>query len=244
MKKYLLQFVLVLAVTFSFNMVIGQSLVLTNYTLSSTSPDALNPIEATLTVHNQSANMVIAQVRRTVQYLVPGSPIGHEESFCFGPTCYAPGTDVSTDPDTIMPGADDNTFIAHITPNNICGTTYIHYRFYDQNNPNDSVGIDLSFGFCTASGLNELSLINGVSKPTHNPADDFTSFRFNLNDNEKASRIVIYNMLGSLIKSMPLQGKSGELFVNTSSLKQGLYLCSVVKNNVVTNTYKLVVAHK
>ena len=85
----------------------------------------------------------------------------------------------------------------------------------------------------------------GVSRPTLNPADGYTSFNYRLNENNGQSRIEIYNMLGSRIRTVHLLGKMGESTVATSDLKPGVYLCSIISSdNTITNTYKLVVAHK
>ena len=212
---------------------------LSNYMLQNTVSDT-SEIDAFITIENHGSNTLYLQVERTIQYLVANT----EESFCFGPNCYTPGTSISIDPAIIAPGDSDRHFHIIILPHGTCGTSYIHYRIFNQNNISDSLGIDMSFGFCTATGISESSSSYGVSRPTHNPADGFTSFNYQLNDNNGHTHIAVYNMLGSLIKLVPITEKSGELLINTSDLKSGLYLCSVVNNNKVTNTYKLVVAHK
>lgn len=241
MKKTFISTLVVSSIIF-FGGQINAQFVLSNFTVENTEIDTTVAIESYGSVENLSPDTMYMGVIRTIQYLVPGQ----EESFCFGPNCYPSGTDSSflTDPAIIPPGGTDASFHVTILAHQSCGTSTLHYRFYDQNNIADSVGIDMTFGFCTATAINELSSNYGVSMPSRNPADAFTSFKFNFDKNSGPARMSIYNMLGSLVKSFPLTQKNGELFVNTVDFKPGLYLCSVSNSNSVMSTYKLVVEHK
>lgn len=239
MKKTILHTLAFVAVL-TFSTQLKAQFILSNYIVESTVLDDSTTIDSYVTVENHSADTLYLHVERTLLSMVPN----HEESFCFGPNCYPPGTLMSIDPAIIPPGSSDYSFHATLLPYYTCGTSYVHYRFFNQNNTSDSIGIDLSFGFCTATGIHELSSAYGVSRPTINPANNFTSFNYRMEDNNGQAHIALYNMLGTLVKSFPIPQKSGELVINTSDLKAGLYLCSVVNNNRVTNTYKLVVEHK
>lgn len=218
----------------------AQSFALSNYILQSTEPGSTQLIESYVNVQNLTNDTIYVHVERTVIYQVAG----HDESFCFGAYCYPPSTVVSIDPTVIPPGGLDYTFRADVFPNNVCGTTSVHYRFYNQNISSDSVGIDLSFGFCTAAGLDDLSATSFVSSPTKNPADVSTSFNYLLKESNKNARLVIYNMLGAKILSIPVYQQKGEMHINTSDLKSGVYLCSLVNGEKIINTSKLVVSHK
>ena len=214
--------------------------ILSNYTLQSTVENDSDVINSYVTIENlNTTDTLFLHVERALVNMIQN----HEESFCFGPNCYPPQTLVSSDPAIIPPNAADVSFHATLKPNYNCGTSYVHYRFFNQNNNADSIGIDLSFGFCTALGINQLSSTYGVFGPTRNPANSYTSFKFNLSDNNGQSRIAIYNMLGSLINTFTLPSKSGDLVINTAGYKAGLYLCSVITNNKISSTHKLVVSH-
>ena len=109
--------------------------------------------------------------------------------------------------------------------------------------PADSTGFTLNFAFCT-QGLNDVAESYGLSKPMKNPADQFTIFNYNLPSNSSNDKLYIYNMLGSLVRTIDVTGKSGNLVVNTADLKSGLYIASYVSENKVKNSYKLVVSHR
>ncbi len=241
MKKIILQLLVVSATLFTCNNLQAQ-FTLTGYTTENTFPDTTDDIEFYVTVENHNlTDSIFLRAFRTIQYLVPG----HEESFCFGINCFPSGTDSSTDPCVIPPDTLDRTFHITVLPHGVCGTSYIRYRIVNLNNSADFQETDMSFGFCTAAGMHELTSSFGVSRPTLNPADGYTSFNYRLNENNGQSRIEIYNMLGARVRTIHLLGKMGESVMTTSDLKPGLYLCSIVSSdNNVTNTYKLVVAHK
>ncbi len=240
MKKTILYYFVVTMLVFVTNTAKSQ-FILTNFTTENTELDTLITIDSYGTIENLSPDTMYIGLIRTIQYLVPG----HEENFCHGPSCYPPGTDSSllADPAIIPPGGSDGDFHVTVLAHGACGTSSIRYNFYDQNNVSNSIPIDLTFGFCTATSVNELTSSNGVSRPKGNPANAYTSFSFNLENNKGNTQLRIYNMLGSLVQSFALPQKNGELVVNTSEYKQGVYLCSVMNNNRVVSTYKLIVQH-
>jgi len=55
---------------------------------------------------------------------------------------------------------------------------------------------------------------------------------------------VVFNMLGSKVKSMDIPGKSGSLILTTSDLKSGMYMVSYISNGKVKDTSRLVVSHR
>ena len=83
----------------------------------------------------------------------------------------------------------------------------------------------------------------GMSKPLRNPADGFTLFNYSLPTNEAGDKLVVFNMLGSFVKSMDVNGLKGTIVMNTSELTSGIYLVSYMSGNKVRSTSKLVVRH-
>jgi hypothetical protein len=101
----------------------------------------------------------------------------------------------------------------------------------------------LDFAFCV-QGLNDVVESYGLSKPLKNPADQFTVFTYNLPASTNNDKLYIYNMLGSLVKTVDVTGKNGSLVVTTAELKSGLYIATYISDNKVKNSYKLVVSHR
>ena len=236
MKKFLLIVACLIGIT---QLATAQGLVLSNYNLTVSDPGNTNTLESTARIDNNGSSTVDIVVERDVINL----PAGMYELFCFGQFCNPPGTPMTSYTTPIVAGGRESTFDAKVIPNGNCGTATIHYRFYDQNNPADSTGFTLNFAFCT-QGLNDVSETFGLSKPLKNPADQFTVFTYNLPTANNNDKLYIYNMLGSLVKTVDVTGKNGSLVVNTAELKSGLYIASYVSENKVKNSYKLVVSHR
>jgi hypothetical protein len=217
----------------------GQTLLLTPTSPQiNTQSSNLIPMDSYVTVENTSASTTDVMIIRFVSDSTPG----HTNFFCFGQACYGPTVDTSTAPGSILAGKDID-FKATVEPNGICGSDKIHYRFYDPNNVADSVGIDLEFGFCTAVGLNDIKEAYGIFNSGSNPANNFAVFNYNLPSNNSADRLVVYNMLGSLVKSMDIPATKGVLVLNTAELKAGVYFVSYAGQNGIKSSTRLVVKH-
>ena len=217
----------------------AQSLVLSGYSQTVYSNDSSATLSSYMSIENHAFVTESIMMDRTVINLVPGMG----EQFCFGPKCYPQGTAASAFPAVIAGNSTNNSFIGDVVPKGLFGSNSIYYHFYDQNNISDSIGITLNFVFSSATGLSENKEEFGVSHPLRNPADAFTVFSYNLQTNEIGDKMVIYNMLGSLVKTMDIQGKNGTLVMSTAELKSGIYFASYISGNKVRETYKLVVAH-
>jgi len=241
MKK-LLQLSLILCALFLGAKVSAQTFAISNYTTTIYEPTNIYGIESHVTIDNTTSNPVDVIIERTIVNLFPG----HTESFCFGLSCYPSGTSSTwsgSNPAVITMGAGKGEdFKASVDPNANSGTTNLHYRIFDQNNSADSIGFDLNFVFGSV-GIAENKEEFGVSKSLRNPADAFTLFSYNLKSDEISDKLVVFNMLGSMIKSIALNGQRGTVVMNTSELNNGIYLVSYMSGNKVRSTSKLVVRH-
>lgn len=235
MKKRLL--LLCLLVTVGMCVTYAQTLNLSNYSTTVSGTTAM-PLTSYVTISNPSSADFPMIVERTIINLVPG----HMEFFCTSVLCYPPNTDITPDPDTILAGGSD-LFYGDVIPNGIDGTTSLHYRFFNQDDHTDSVGVTLNFAFTTV-GLNEVKNSIQLSTPNPNPADGFTVFTYNVPASVPNDRLVVYNMLGAMVKAVDVPGSNGVLVLNTSEMRAGVYFVSYQNNGKLSGTTKLVVSHR
>ncbi len=235
MKKHL-QFSVILFSILFVSKLNAQTFNLSNYVVNTYEPTSQYAIESHVTINNTSSFAANFHVERTIDYLVPLQ----DESFCVGASCYSPGTTTSGSVQLLANSSID--LKASVIPNGHCGTTSIHYRIVNLSNTADSAGVDLNFNFC-ATGISENKEELGMSKPLRNPADGFTLFNYSLPTNEVGDKLVVFNMLGSFVKSMDVNGLKGTIVMNTSELTSGIYLVSYMSGNKVRSTSKLVVRH-
>jgi hypothetical protein len=235
MKKHLQLSIILFSLLFV-SKLNAQTFNLSNYAVNLYEPTNQYGIDSHVSIDNISSFAANFYVERTINYLVPL----HDESFCVGLSCYAAGTTTSGTIQLLAGRSID--LKAAVEPNGHCGTSSIHYRIVNVSNAADSVGIDLNFNFC-ATGIAENKEELGMSKALRNPADGFTLFNYNLPTNEIGDKLVVFNMLGSFIKSMDVNGLKGTIVMNTSDLTSGIYLVSYMSGNKVRSTSKLVVRH-
>ena len=156
--------------------------------------------------------------------------------------CYPPGTDVSASIDSV-PAGSTGVFYADVIPGGNTGTTSLYYRFYSADDFSDSVSVQLNFDFTTV-GINEVKNTQILSQPSPNPADEFTVFTYKVQENASNDNLVIYNMLGSKVKTIEVPGTNGVVVVSTADLRAGVYFVSYQQGNgKLVNTCKLVVSH-
>ncbi|MCE2845984.1 MAG: T9SS type A sorting domain-containing protein [Sphingobacteriales bacterium] len=220
----------------------AQTFSLSNYTPVINVTDLFAQSESHVDLSNTSSSLKRVTVERSINTLAPG----HMEFFCFGTgstaACYPPGTPASGGNDTILANTTDASFKGTILPMGYPGYTSIHYRFIDTDNPSDSVGVDLAWNFTTSLGENNQQY--GLSKPLQNPADAFTVFNYYLPTADSRDQLVVYNMLGAVVRVLDIPGKHGALVLNTSDLKSGVYIVSFINGGRLKDSCRLVVSHR
>lgn len=192
-----------------------------------------------LEVTNNSDNPIDVKVRRIENYLVPGSV----NSFCWAGLCFTPETSVSPNVLTLEAGATSglDDFTGDYMPNGNSGISSITYEFF---NAADSSNLATAIVFYSTSvGINENILDNiELSNAYPNPANSFASFDYDLNGVSDA-RLMIYNLLGSIIKEINITNNYGNVKVNTSDLDEGIYFYSLLVGNESLKTHKLIIKH-
>jgi hypothetical protein len=132
-------------------------------------------------------------------------------------------------------------FHSLFSPSSIPGTRVIRYTFWDVNNVNDSVNITINYHI-TGVGLNSYSIKQfNFSNPQPNPANGFTTIRYDFPIAAKA-KIKIYNAVGTLMKEIKIEDQSGKVVVDTDDLSNGIYFYSLVVNDKIAGTKKLIIA--
>jgi len=200
-------------------------------------PDSGLMVLDTLDVKNISNTSIDVKCVRTIIDTIPGQI----NSYCWG-LCYAPFVDTSSAHVTIAPNAASYEFSGDHDPAGVEGVTKVKYTFYDMNNPEDKISVFVSYDATAESGRNELFQNIRLSDAYPNPANSFVSVDYDLPGLNNA-KIVIFNLLGSIVKEIELTDTLGTLKVNTSNLLDGIYFYSLLINNEATKTQKLIIKH-
>lgn len=165
----------------------------------------------------------------------------HITYFCWGIICYPNTITVSTDPVTINPGDTAASFIGYLNPNSVAAVSEVTYSFFDVNDNSDSIGFTVTFDMTV--GINKLKNNVSLSDAYPNPANNLTRISYDINKTKNA-KLVLYNILGSKIKSIELNDPNGSIILATSGLTSGIYYYSIEADGQIIPAKKLIVAHK
>ncbi|MBN3035202.1 MAG: T9SS type A sorting domain-containing protein [Bacteroidales bacterium] len=195
-------------------------------------------IDAFVFATNNSAAPIDVKVRKIETFLIPNSV----NVFCWG-LCYDPSTYVSTVSVTIGAGATNNNgFHGEYYPNLMAGISGITYVFFNEADPSDFVAVNVNYEAVMTSSITDLNGTGGklTVSAYPNPAVSQVKFSYDLGDVHSA-RIVVYSLLGNIVKEFTVNEETGEVIWDVSGLDEGLYFYSLLWGNETLKTQKLVI---
>lgn len=186
-------------------------------------------------VVNISGTTKNVKVKRIENNLVSGS----EDYFCWT-QCYAPMVSVSPTAEAMNSADTIKKFVSDLDSKGYTGTSNITYVFYDISNTTDTAYFNINF-IINPTGLSHVSPEIQLSPAYPNPAS--TDIRLNYKVNKaEGSHISIYNMLGSVIKTIELTNNEGKLTLPVNDLREGIYFYSLFSEGQKTATKKFTVS--
>ena len=163
-------------------------------------------------------------------------------TFCWGQSCYGPGTYTSTTPVAIGGGVTDSaSFVGYYRPEGIEGTSAITYIFFTIDEPIDSVRFTVNYISGHAGLVNHLLAETKLSEAYPNPTSHNVFFDYKLPNGINSATLVVHNLLGSKVNEIKIIEPAGKIELNTSELNEGIYFCTLVVKSEVVVSKKLVV---
>jgi len=206
-------------------------------------PIASTYIDFEIAIHNNTDNGMNVQVAK--KDLTPLAD--NQFLFCLGVACYPPTVDSCGDDvyEFVPAGGASEEKQFKVTYNTLekLGIAMVKYNVYNKDNPADSVNIYVKY-FAFPDGIAEEAMNGGnFSEIYPNPATNSISVDYNLTTKVNSATIRISNLLGSVVKESDLQINSNKAKLDISELENGIYFYSVLINNDVYTTKKLIVRH-
>ncbi|HNS17609.1 MAG TPA: T9SS type A sorting domain-containing protein [Bacteroidales bacterium] len=203
-----------------------------------------NPSEFLITAHIGFKNISTASIPVKVKMHEVDVIEGTTHYFCFGGSCYPPGTVESAGAYTLNAGElSENQFYADYMPSGIQGTSRVKYTFFNENNVDDSICAVVSFisGYL---GLTE-NLLNQIrlSEAYPNPANSSASFNYTLPAGIHLARLEMHNLLGSVVREAAITYLQGKITIPTADLQEGMYFYTLRAQGKSVSTGKLVIRH-
>ena len=88
-------------------------------------------------------------------------------------------------------------------------------------------------------GVNQVSLYQNIP----NPVSDNTTIQCYVPESSTASFIQIYDMLGNLVKKLPLTVGTNEVTIQKGELSQGMYVYSLIVDGKLIDSKRMIVSH-
>jgi hypothetical protein len=197
-----------------------------------------NIITAKIDVKNTSAEALEVKVKKIIH--AGDTLAGTMNYFCWG-LCYGPDTYESPFPRTIEAGALSHDFYGDYSPVTVPGKSRITYVFFNVADRNDSVYVIVEFNASPASVKENLAKSVKVSEAYPNPATESVNVDYVISTSVNKASIILMNMMGSKVKEVKLDNRSGKSRINVSDLMNGVYFYSLVADDQVVITRKFVV---
>lgn len=191
-------------------------------------------------VANLTDSVIDLMVKKNALYEVSGT----ENSFCFGTQCYTGNQ--SAESVAVQPGDTlshenypANAFHITYSPDNNLGTTIIKYTFFDQNDT--AVAASLIIKFETTIGIHDYDAAFSLSAYP-NPASSSVTVKYDIDEQHfSSSELVVKNLMGATIYSIPLVDSSDRIVINLSDFSSGIYFYSIQQRGKTLLTKKLLV---
>lgn len=191
-------------------------------------------------VTNGGSMSLTTKVRKTpISQADPGCTF----YFCTDQNCYPPTTVLSNQ--FTMAAASAFNLITDFTPNNALGMSVVRYTIFNTANPSDSTYFFIQYNV-SPTGVNNLAAVKAsIGSPMPNPASSTFTMNYNLGNSfgKGEAKMVVYNMLGAVVKTENITDASGAVRMDVSTLENGVYFTSLEVAGKQVSTKRLVVTH-
>lgn len=189
-------------------------------------------------VHNNTEAWMKIKVRRTQIEMVDST----SSYFCLG-NCFDVDTDESPDSLLVPSGgiSVDSAFSGHYLPSMKNGRSTVEYMFYNMDNEDQNVKIQVNY-WASPSSISDGNINKGeISDLYPNPTFTQVSIDYSLADEINSAAVRILNIYGNLVREQEIDPVSNKLTMEISSLERGVYFYTVLIDDKVYRTQKLIV---
>jgi len=194
-------------------------------------------IEYHIYVANNHTQNLDVKVKKYVYELLPGA----FNTFCWG-VCFDPTVSESPNTISIPSGTTNKTdFYADYSSIGQDGISLVSYTFFNEANINDSSNVFILFHTSPLSVDKYYTKNASISLPFPNPANNFVRFTYDIPIGANDARIVLKDITGNIIKNIILSHEKGQVTIDLQSLASGIYFYSLVVNDRIGITRKLLI---
>ena len=189
-------------------------------------------------VRNTSASQINIQLKSYVISNIGGDLL----SYCIGTQCHNAGQPATINTPIAASGTlTSNGLLLDFTDFAGQGYSQVMYTLFNPGQTSDSASIMINYKINT-TGIKQVTNNYNVANISPNPASNMVSLNYDLKGTSQPANVKIYNMLGTLVKTMPLDSYNNSTKLDITSLEEGIYFYSVVVGGKAIKTSRLVVS--
>jgi len=193
---------------------------------------------AAFIMHNVTNETVQLRAAKNAISLVAGA----EASICMSGICADPIVDTTPpelvyllEPNTTAPA---DVFTLHYYPRGQYGNSLLKVTLFNADDPSDNVIFFVIFG--TEVEISDAKVTNTGITAYPNPATDRVTIKYSLNKNVTA-KLVLKNLMGHTLYTVPLNANCDKVNVDISQYASGIYFYSLMIDEQIISTKKLLV---
>lgn len=242
MKKHLLFFPIILILLFSagaWSQSIGLSWsegTIQNGDIIDVSGSPDTVIYVAIKIHNKSTSTIDVKVRKQDILMLSGTM----DTYCLSNQCYGGEIPVSPDSVQILPGGYDTTFKGEYYPLGVTGVSTIRYTFFNTQDTDDTITVTVRYSGSASVAKTNISPTE-ISNAYPNPASDVIYFDYNNSESTLNSYIIIRDFAGRIVREVVIPQHEGVLEIDLTDIETGVYFYSLMQNNLMLLTKKLIV---
>lgn len=206
-----------------------------------TSNNVFGKIGSDIEAHVSIKNITLKPVEITIQRTVNNISNGEESYFCLGKNCFSPSSNSSTESKIIRPGEIYDGFKSVLRAGVGKSNSQITYCFMNIADAQDKICTTINYQV-ESSESNGLLFFNediSVSNIYPNPINEIALFDFSVKSSTIKPKIILHNVLGSVVGEYVLNEYDNKLKIYTQSFNPGVYFytLNIDNQNLVTKKF-------
>ncbi|MEM6522830.1 MAG: T9SS type A sorting domain-containing protein [Bacteroidota bacterium] len=196
-------------------------------------------IKAPISIKNTS-DRPIQIIFRRIEKVIGSS---QKNYFCWDKECYETTTDEIPLSKRINPGETSDKFESILEAGLVAGISSVKYLIYDRDDPANAIEYEVNYTVEEDLGSNTIFsspeiIINEVYP---NPVREFAIIDYNLHKEDVKAKIILHNVLGSVVGEFDLSYFETKLKINTEEFNPGVYFYTLHLDNDGVLTKKLII---
>lgn len=198
-----------------------------------------NTMEVPIKIKNLTDSPIQIVVKR-VDKVIGTSQSSH---FCWGDNCFDDKVDQIPLSQRIQVGETSDKLISVLETGLVAGISTVKYLIYNRDTPSDAVEYEVNYTIEEDLGNNVIfsSPDVKINEVYPNPANEFAIFDYNLTNEDIEAKIVMHNVLGSIVGEYELVYLETKLKIITENMNPGVYFYTLYIDNDGMMTKKMVI---